>query len=559
LATAGGQKMTIECYECGVEGLDGAFDESNGWYSKEFTILSASAGTFERTVTRSDGLIYNVYAATVELNDAADSMTFWNYTSSPDNRAYAKYKTQAMTSGSSVSSKYDAANGLGFASLVFPRVQVDSETLGGTFNLIFDTSGSGKSSESPYKCRVCREKSNEITAAINPLTFTRAGSDSLETRLSELSNVMGGNITSTYFRPRSGRTTSEGVQYNITFSGNMVNGDVPTLIMRNSMLGEQAGTSNAIDIKELYQGHEIRGQFKLEFAGEQTLAIDAFVCPMASNPDSDYTLYCQNSKSVQERLQALPTVITVDVTRHDLDDGVGGLEYKITFTGNDGNLMLLNGTDYGITGMGAEQGGVHTAVVLEEELQPGNYLGGHFSISLASKTRMITEIPLTNGVIVTSFGHGFQDGDSVEFSCAGTCAMSEIHGQQYKVASSTTNTFTLTKHDDSPVNFLTGYTALGNTVAIAEKVVRVLSISKATNALITTDGPHGLSSTHVNKYVALFDLEDWVGNNCLNGNGPCSLTKYLVVSVPTSNTLTIDLDSSTFANPEACASTSSLY
>merc|ERR1712100_880120 len=129
---------------------------------------------------------------------------------------------------------------------------------------------------------------------------------------------------------------------------------------------------------------------------------------MASNPNMDFALYCQSSKSVQERLQALSTVVTVDVSRHDIDDGCGGLEYKVTFTGNDGNLMLLNGTDYGITGMGAEQGGDHTALVLEAELQPGNYLGGSFSISLASKTRIVSEIPLTNGVVVTSFGHGFQ-------------------------------------------------------------------------------------------------------------------------------------------------------
>ena len=109
---------------------------------------------------------------------------------------------------------------------------------------------------------------------------------------------------------------------------------------------------------------------------------------MASNPNNDYATDCQQSKSVGDRIQAISTVSTVEVSREDYNDGAGGLDYLITFTGNDGNLMDLIGTDSNLFGTGATpQGGQKTALIKQSKIQNGNFVGGTFSVSLASKTR----------------------------------------------------------------------------------------------------------------------------------------------------------------------------
>ena len=53
----------------------------------------------------------------------------------------------------------------------------------------------------------------------------------------------------------------------------------------------------------------------------------------SSNPNNDYATDCQQSKSVGDRIQAISTVSTVEVSREDYNDGAGGLDYLITFTG----------------------------------------------------------------------------------------------------------------------------------------------------------------------------------------------------------------------------------
>ena len=119
--------------------------------------------------------------------------------------------------------------------------------------------------------------------------------DSLHYLLNAMNNIKLGNVTSSYIRSKPGRTQSEGVLYKITFSGNQVNGDIPLLVVSsNAMTGDQKTTS----VTEFYRGHQIKGQFKLAFEGQTTLAIDVGVCPMPTNPNNDYATDCQQSKSV---------------------------------------------------------------------------------------------------------------------------------------------------------------------------------------------------------------------------------------------------------------------
>ena len=100
-----------------------------------------------------------------------------------------------------------------------------------------DTSGTPPTAA--WKCRVCAVHENVFSGAINPVQSDNAQADSLHAMLNAMNNIKLGNVTSSYTRPKPGRTQSEGVLYKITFSGNQVNGDIPLLtVSSNAMSGE---------------------------------------------------------------------------------------------------------------------------------------------------------------------------------------------------------------------------------------------------------------------------------------------------------------------------------
>ena len=102
--------------------------------------------------------------------------------------------------------------------------------------------------------------------------------------------------------------------------------------------------------------------------------------------------------------------------------------------------------------------------------------------------------------VVTSFSHGFVNGDYVRFSCSAS-GWGTLDSKNYIVkGSATTNTFTVA-FDSSSLGSFAG-------LATAEKVVTVSSITKADYAIVVTHGDHGFTNdTHINDYVAFFDLK----------------------------------------------------
>lgn len=87
---------------------------------------------------------------------------------------------------------------------------------------------------------------------------------------------------------------------------------------------------------------------------------------------------------------------------------------------------------------------------------------------LASSAKTITGITKANPGVVTSSSHGFSNGDEVFVDSIG--GMTELNGRNYRVANSTTNTFTLTDLFGNAMNTtsFTTYTSGGTATEIYE-------------------------------------------------------------------------------------------
>jgi hypothetical protein len=244
-----GHYLEIECYECGVHG----FDEN---------VYEITGANYNNDTT-----------AYIEVNNTY-GLNFTTYTNFTSNYATMRFKTSQTiykdnSGNEGVNYRDDhVPNGLGFTGIVIPRREVIAENLGGTFALRLDTSGTPP--VAPYKCRVCAVRENAISSEINPLQSDFTQPDSLHYLLNAMNNIKLGNVTTEYIRSKPGRTTSEGVLFKITFSGNQVNGDIPLLSVSSSTL---SGDQNTISVTEYYKGHQIKGQFKLEVSVQISLDI----------------------------------------------------------------------------------------------------------------------------------------------------------------------------------------------------------------------------------------------------------------------------------------------
>ena len=101
------------------------------------------------------------------------------------------------------------------------------------------------------------------------------------------------------------------------------------------------------EITEYHKGHEVKGEFKLSLAGEDTLAISIGICPMPTNPSNDHISNCRPSASLAERLESLSSITRLVVSRKDYNDGCGGYDYFITFSEQETDVPLLVATHYG--------------------------------------------------------------------------------------------------------------------------------------------------------------------------------------------------------------------
>jgi len=87
---------------------------------------------------------------------------------------------------------------------------------------------------------------------------------------------------------------------------------------------------------------------------------------------------------------------------------------------------------------------------------------------ITETAKNITAITKANPAVVTSSSHGFSDGDNVIIS--GVAGMTEVNGITFKVANSTTNTFSLQDYDGTAINSssYTTYSSGGTAVRIYE-------------------------------------------------------------------------------------------
>jgi hypothetical protein len=83
------------------------------------------------------------------------------------------------------------------------------------------------------------------------------------------------------------------------------------------------------------------------------------------------------------------------------------------------------------------------------------YRGGASRGPVVESAKSISAITKANPAVVTSSGHGFQNGDEVLVS--GVAGMTEVNNRRFKVAGRTSNTFNLTDLDGNNVDS-TGYT-----------------------------------------------------------------------------------------------------
>jgi hypothetical protein len=120
------------------------------------------------------------------------------------------------------------------------------------------------------------------------------------------------------------------------------------------------GTGAAVEIETTRSGNEITGQFTLSFQGYETdpIAFDA------------------SPEEMQERLEALASVATVEVTRSDgAITNPGGFVWVVTFTSdsNAADQELIESSDALLSGSGK------TITIIETT--KGSQVNGNFTLS----------------------------------------------------------------------------------------------------------------------------------------------------------------------------------
>ncbi len=109
------------------------------------------------------------------------------------------------------------------------------------------------------------------------------------------------------------------------------------------------------------------------------------------------------------------------------------------------------------------------------------YRNGAQVLNATAKT--ITAITKANPGVLTSNSHGFSNGDEVYIASVG--GMTELNGRNYRVANSTTNTFTLTDLYGVAINTtsFTTFTSGGTATEIFELAAHILKLCCLTFAL----------------------------------------------------------------------------
>jgi hypothetical protein len=296
-------------------------------------------------------------------------------------------------------------------------VAVDSNSLSGTFQLRFDTRNRLEDNGAPVPvsmhCRLCTVNQNQFTAAssdansLKPMFKTSHGGGGeawMQAKLSALTNIgTGGVLVSMTDDVDELTTNEERHEWQITFQGAKVNGNVPELMdagkaLANKFTGGSDADSPTFTISTSKQGNEIDLNSTIILQYDPSSHYDNPSAPVLtehiniSAPAMPTLQPNEQGISMAEKLMALTSVGSVLVTKTDKDDGVGGFVFTITFTSNHGDLSPVTclKEENGVAILqpsqfsgGGGSSGLNMACTATETTK-GNFLGGQFRLKFTT-------------------------------------------------------------------------------------------------------------------------------------------------------------------------------
>ena len=226
-------------------------------------------------------------------------------------------------------------------------------------------------------------------------------------------------------------------------------------------------------------------------ARAELVSVFTYYCDKGFNTESGGTIRALNCSNAYGEYGAFATGVSATETADEVQ--VRGSQ--IRFQNLQGNIATATVAE-GDTLTGAVSGATATAIDVVQSTRklkieggngkffsPGetvNVTGGssyNFKVSTTATdltdgaTKTITGATAANPVVITSNGHGLNNGNKIVIS--GVVGMTQLNGNTYYVQGATTNTFTLSSNTDPAVTTNvdgSGYTAYGSAGTITPKI-----------------------------------------------------------------------------------------
>ena len=223
----------------------------------------------------------------------------------------------------------------------------------------------------------------------------------------------------------------------------------------------------------------------------ELVSVFTYYCDKGFNTESGGTIRALNCSNAYGEYGAFATGVSATETADEVQ--VRGSQ--IRFQNLQGNIATATVAE-GDTLTGAVSGATATAIDVVKSTRklkieggngklfsPGetvNVTGGssyNFKVSTTATdltdgaTKTITGATAANPVVITSNGHGLNNGNKIVIS--GVVGMTQLNGNTYYVQGATTNTFTLSSNTDPAVTTNvdgSGYTAYGSAGTITPKI-----------------------------------------------------------------------------------------
>ena len=223
----------------------------------------------------------------------------------------------------------------------------------------------------------------------------------------------------------------------------------------------------------------------------ELVSVFTYYCDKGLNTESGGTIRALNCSNAYGEYGAFATGVSATETADEVQVRGG----QIRFQNLQGNIATATVAE-GDTLTGAVSGATATAIDVVQSTRkikveggngkffsPGetvNVTGGssyNFKVSVTATdltdaaTKTITGATAANPVVITSNGHGLNNGNKIVIS--GVVGMTQLNGNTYYVQNATTNTFSLSSNTDPAVVTNvdgSGYTAYGSAGTITPKI-----------------------------------------------------------------------------------------